>query len=93
MLLLYVDVRLRASWCRSLKDKRSAVKPLLSSLRRRFNVTAVEAGSQDIHTLIELAVAALAFDAAQADGIAERLYTFMEGATDAEIIEWSVEYR
>jgi uncharacterized protein YlxP (DUF503 family) len=93
MLLVYIEVRLRSEWCRSLKDKRSAVQPLLSRLHQRFNVSAVEAGSQDNHAIIELAIAALTFNAAQADGLAERLYTFVESATEAEILDWSVEYR
>lgn len=34
---------------RSLKQKRSLVRPVLSELRRRFEVSAAEAGDQDVH--------------------------------------------
>ena len=91
MLLVYVTVRLRAPWCRSLKDKRSVIKRLTHKLRQTFNVSVVESGSQDILNLLEIGIAALAFDAAQADSITERLYNFMESNTDAEIIGFEVE--
>ncbi len=88
MLILLVTLRLRAPWCRSLKDKRSLVKPLILSLRRSFNVSVIESGLQDAHGLAELSIAALAADRSQADGIAERLYRMVESLTDAEIIDW-----
>lgn len=93
MLILHVTLRLRAPWCRSLKDKRSVLKGLLAGIRRQFNVSAAESGHQDIHTLIQISVAALAADAAQGDSVAEHLYSFVQGATDAEICDWSAEYR
>lgn len=93
MIVLTVTLRLRAPWCQGLKDKRSVTKPLLHKLRQTFNVSAVESGAQDLHTLIELTLAALAFDNAQADSIQENLYRFVESNTDAEIVAWEVEER
>jgi len=93
MLILLVTLRLRAPWCRSLKDKRSLVKPLILSLRRSFNVSVIESRLQDAHGLAELSIAALAADRSQADGIAERLYRMVESSTDAEIIDWVCGYR
>ena len=93
MLLLYVTARLRLPWCRSLKDKRAEARSLQSRLRRQFNVTVAETGSQDLHQLLTLGIAALAFDAAQADSIEENLYAFVEGATQGEITGWELEIR
>lgn len=93
MQVLFIRARLRADWCRSLKDKRSAVRPLLSGLRQRFNVSAAESGCQDIHNLIELSIAALAFDRAQADSVGQSLYDFIERAGEAEIVLWESEIR
>lgn len=93
MLILTVTARLRAPWCQGLKDKRSVTKPLLHKLRQTFNVSTVESGEQDTHTLIQLTIAALAFDSAQADSIEDNLYRFVEGNTDAEILAWEVEVR
>jgi hypothetical protein len=43
---------------RALKQKRSVVRPVVAELRRRFEVSAAEAGHQDLHrrTLIGVAV-------------------------------------
>ncbi len=92
MTVLLVTARLRAPWCRSLKDKRSVVAGVLNSLKK-FNVSAAESGLQGTHTLIEVSVAALAFDHAQADSIEKSLYGAVQGATDAELYEWDVEFR
>lgn len=48
---------------RSLKEKRSAVRPLIAELRRRFEVTVAEAGHLDKHRRSLIGVAAVAADA------------------------------
>ena len=40
-----------------------------------------------------IAIAALAFDAGQADSITEKIYAVMQSATQAEIIAWETEFR
>jgi uncharacterized protein len=42
---------------RSLKQKRSVVRPLVAELRRRYEVTAAETGSHDLHRRCELGLA------------------------------------
>ena len=74
--VLLLRLCFRAPWCRSLKDRRSEVSRLISRLRHRFNVSVVESGQQEIHTLFEITVAALAFGAGQADSIRESLLSF-----------------
>ncbi|GAB3477532.1 DUF503 domain-containing protein [Amycolatopsis cihanbeyliensis] len=49
---------------RSLKQKRSAVRPVLAELRRRFEVSVAEAGHLDLHRRALLGVAVVAADAA-----------------------------
>ena len=48
----------------SLKQKRSAVRPVIAELRRRFEVSAAEAGHLDLHRRALIGVAAVAPDAA-----------------------------
>ena len=48
---------------RSLKEKRSAVRPVIAELRRRFEVSAAEAGHLDLHRRALIGVAAVAPDA------------------------------
>jgi len=47
----------------SLKQKRSLVRPVISELRRRFEVAAAEAGHVDLHRRSLIGVAAVAADA------------------------------
>lgn len=86
-MVLLMRLCFRAPWCRSLKDRRSEVSRLISRVRHRFNVSAVESGPQDIHTLFEISVAALAFGAGQADSIRESLLPFVEDQSEAELYQ------
>jgi uncharacterized protein len=47
---------------RSLKEKRSAVRPVIAELRRRFEVSAAEAGHLDLHRRALVGVAVVAPD-------------------------------
>ena len=47
----------------SLKQKRSAVRPVVAELRRRFDVAAAEAGHLDLHRRALIGVCAVAADA------------------------------
>lgn len=61
---------------RSLKQKRSAVRPVIAELARRFAVSAAEVGSQDLHRRAGIGVAMVAADRAHVVDVldaAERL--------------------
>ena len=47
----------------SLKEKRSVVRPIVAELRRRFEVSAAEAGHVDLHRRALVGVAVVAADA------------------------------
>ena len=47
----------------SLKQKRSVVRPIVAELRHRFEVSAAEAGHQDLHRRSLIGVAVVAADA------------------------------
>lgn len=49
---------------RSLKQKRSVVRPLVAELRRRYDVSVAEAGHLDLHRRALLGVAVVAPDVA-----------------------------
>lgn len=93
MIVVYLELTLRAPMCNSLKDKRSVVRRLKASLRAAMDASVCEASAQEHHRLIVLAVAALAFDSAQADAMAQRLTHVAECAADAELIRVEKEYR
>jgi uncharacterized protein YlxP (DUF503 family) len=48
----------------SLKQKRSVVRPVVAELRKRYEVSAAEAGQQDLYRRALLGVAVVAGDAA-----------------------------
>lgn len=61
---------------RSLKQKRSVVRPLVAELQRRFGVAAAETGWLDLHRRAGVGVAVVAADSAHAVDVldaAERL--------------------
>lgn len=49
---------------RSLKQKRSVIRPLVAELRRRFSVSAAETGSQDLYRRAGIGVALVSADRA-----------------------------
>jgi uncharacterized protein YlxP (DUF503 family) len=47
---------------RSLKQKRSVIRPVIAELRRKFDVSAAETGDQDLHRRAGLGVGIVAAD-------------------------------
>ena len=92
MKVLVGTFRLRAPWCRSLKDKRSIVKSLIAELKKH-NVAVCESGAQNAIQFIELSAATLVQNHAQGDSTAQILESSVLGATDAELYEVLFEYR
>ncbi|WP_193047437.1 DUF503 domain-containing protein [Mycolicibacterium baixiangningiae] len=61
---------------RSLKQKRSAIRPLIAELQRRFTVSAAETGAQELHRRAGIGLAVVAADRAHVVDVldaAERL--------------------
>ena len=76
----------------SLKDKRSVLKPLLLKLRREFNISVAEVGSQDAWRSATLGVSAVSNDAAYLHGLFEKLVGWLENSRDPiEVMDWQVE--
>ena len=47
---------------RSLKQKRSAIRPVIAELQRRFSVSAAETGSQQLHRRANVGMAVVSGD-------------------------------
>jgi uncharacterized protein YlxP (DUF503 family) len=61
---------------RSLKEKRSVIRPVVAELRRKFSVSAAETGAQDLYRRAGIGVAVVAGDRGHAVEVldaAERL--------------------
>lgn len=59
-----LTIHLNLPGCRSLKEKRSQLKPLLARLTREFNISVAEMGLQDIWFESIIACAVIGNDAA-----------------------------
>ena len=87
MNILVMEITLRASWVHSLKEKRMVVKSIVQKLKNKFNISVAEIESQDIHQTIVIGIAGICPNSAQGDSIMEKVITFIEDNTDAEIID------
>ncbi len=93
MKIAAMTFRLRASWVRSLKEKRMIVKSLTAQLQNRFHVSAAEIDEQDVHRIIVIAVAAIVPHNAMADSLMNEISLFVEENCDAEMIDETREIR
>ncbi|RZT84774.1 hypothetical protein EV383_1629 [Pseudonocardia sediminis] len=75
---------------RSLKQKRSLVRPVLAELRR-FEVAAAEAGHLDLHRRALLGVSCVAADAAHVRAVLERCERLVAARPELELL--SVRHR
>lgn len=71
---------------RSLKQKRSVVRPLVAELRRRFNVAAAETGSLDLHRRAGVGVALVAADRAHVVDVLDAAERLVAGRPEIELL-------
>ena len=72
---------------RSLKQKRSAVRPLVADIHRRYPAAAVaETGHLELHRRAEIGVAVVASTAAQRTGILAACERFVAGRPEIELL-------
>ena len=64
MTIGYMRLRIRFPGCRSLKEKRSRLKPLLIRVSKEFNIAAAEIGHQDIWQTADIGLVTLSTDPA-----------------------------
>jgi uncharacterized protein YlxP (DUF503 family) len=70
---------------RSLKAKRSYVRPIVAALRK-FEVAAAEVGALELHGRTEIGVAAVAPDAAHARAVVASCEHLLAGRPEIEIL-------
>ncbi len=80
--------------CRSLKEKRGRLSPLLAALHRRFELAAAEVGAQDAWTASVVACVALSSDSAHNHTVLEAALRWIESHhSDVEVISTHIEER
>ncbi len=80
------EITLHASWVMSLKEKRMVVKSIIAKIQNKFNVSIAEVDEQDSLQTVVLGIAWVTGTVRQADGILEKVLSFIEVNTDAEIV-------
>jgi uncharacterized protein YlxP (DUF503 family) len=78
--------------CRSLKEKRRALKPIKEGLRSRFNISVAEIDSQDLYQKAVLAVAAVGTDRRFVESVLTQVGNFVRRSPHAELTDSHVEY-
>ena len=71
---------------RSLKEKRSVVRPVVAELRRRFEVSAAEAGHLDLHRRALIGVAVVAADAAHCVEVMDACERLVAARPELEVL-------
>lgn len=84
---------LRIPQARSLKDKRSVVRSVLTRVRARFNVSVAEVAAQDRHKDAVLAVAAVGSSRTAVSELLEQVARFVSDGFPAEMVDYIVEIR
>lgn len=71
---------------RSLKQKRSVMRPIVAELRRRFEVSAAEVGHLDLHRRGLLGVAIVASDAAHCGDVLDGCERLVAARPEIELL-------
>jgi uncharacterized protein len=71
---------------RSLKEKRSVVRPIVAELQRRFAVSAAEAGFQDLHRRALVGVAVVSADRAHCVSVLSNCERLVAGRPEIELL-------
>jgi uncharacterized protein YlxP (DUF503 family) len=87
-----LTIHLHLPGCRSLKEKRSIIKPLLSRLHREFNVSAAEMEKQDAWQQAVIACGMMGNDSAHLERSLQAVARWMESNwPDGDVIEEKIE--
>ena len=71
---------------RSLKQKRSVIRPVIAELARRFSVTAAETGSQELHRRAGIGIAVVSADRAHAVAVLDAAERLVAAQPDLELL-------
>jgi len=70
----------------SLKEKRGIVRPIVSELRRRYDVAAAEVGHIDLHRRASVGVAVVAADAAHCRDVLDGCERLVAARPEVELL-------
>ncbi|WP_016909823.1 MULTISPECIES: DUF503 domain-containing protein [Streptomyces] len=71
---------------RSLKEKRSVVRPIVAELQRKYAVSVAETGEQDLYRRAHIGLAAVSGDAGQLSGLLDRCERLVAARPEVELL-------
>jgi uncharacterized protein YlxP (DUF503 family) len=71
---------------RSLKEKRSVVRPIVAELQRKYSVSAAEVGHLDLHRRAGIGLATVSADAAHLTDVLDRCERLVAGRPEVELL-------
>ena len=71
---------------RSLKQKRSVVRPIVAELQRRFGVSAAETGSPDLHRRTGIGMSVVAADSAHVADVLDAAERMIAARPEIELL-------
>lgn len=90
MTIGYLRIELFVSDANNLKDKRGVIKGLLDSVRRRFNVSAIEE-SNDKWQQATIGIACVGLNKAECNCTLDKLLEFINGNPRVKVLDYSLE--
>jgi len=70
----------------TLKEKRSLIRPLVSDMRRQYQVSVAEVGDQELYRRAQVAVAVVADEAAQVADVLDSCERLVAGRPEFELL-------
>ncbi|GAA3758801.1 DUF503 domain-containing protein [Salinactinospora qingdaonensis] len=71
---------------RSLKQKRSVVRPIVAELQRKYSVSAAETGAQDLYRRSEIGIAVVSTTAAHCVELLDSCERLVAGRPEVELL-------
>lgn len=71
---------------RSLKEKRSVVRPIVAELQRKYAVSAAEVGDQDLHRRAEIGLAVVSGDTGHLTDVLDRCERLVAARPEVELL-------
>jgi uncharacterized protein YlxP (DUF503 family) len=85
VVVLALSLELHLPACRSLKDRRAAVRPILDGVRHRFRISAAEVGFQEKWQRARLGFAVVAGTEGQAVEVMDNVERFVWSFPEVEV--------
>lgn len=86
MHVLAVVYDLHIPGCQSLKERRSALRPVLSGMARKFGISVAETGHTDLWQRAEVGVALVSGQPSQCRTMADEVDRYMWSIPDIEVV-------